>query len=347
MAKVTIIVPIYNVEKYLPTCFDSLMKQTYTDFVVMAVNDGSPANEQEIIEEYAKRYDQIIPIQKENGGYGSVLQLAIEKCETEYFLICDPDDYLEENALALLVEQAEKHQSDLTAGAKYYIYEDSDDQDFTPSYNTEYVTLRNEVPYFKKTNQYNDLFFLDASPHTKLYRTSLARFIQFPRKISYTDSVLFFLYMLKAKKVVYTDQARAYYLINRTGNTTSDVAPKLIIQNVQAYESILEQAEQLEDIPNFFYYRMFETYKYLFQMLRRIDGEKSEVDKAVDALKSLLKKLVKKKKAILTYYKRYNKYRKNEQKLDRLSLSSVSSLSDFSFNHSVKKLLNEKKAKEN
>ncbi|MFV0478974.1 MAG: glycosyltransferase family 2 protein [Anaerorhabdus sp.] len=342
MSKVSIIVPIYNVEKYVATCLDSLLKQTFTDFEILAVNDGSPANEQTIIEDYAKKDKRIIPIQKENGGYGSVLQLAIARCESDYFLVCDPDDYLAEDALAILVEQAEKNKSDLTIGAKYYIYEGSDDQDFDPSYNTKYTTLKAEEIYQAQTEEFNDLFFVDASPHTKLYRTRVAKGIEFPKKISYTDNVLFYLSLLQAKQVVYTDRARAYYLVDRVGNSTTDLAPKVILQNVQAFTSILEQAEKIKDKPSFFYYRMFESYKYMFQMIRRINGEREEIEKILQDLYQFVRKLSPQRKQILKHYDVMNLYGKNEQRQDYLLLDKSRLLSQLSYQYSTSKLLREK-----
>ena len=101
MSKISIIVPTYNVEKYIAKCLDSLVIQDYDDYDVLVVNDGSPFNEQVIIDEYVKKYPNIIKsIVKENGGYGSVLELAISKSDAEYILVCDPDDYLTPNALS-------------------------------------------------------------------------------------------------------------------------------------------------------------------------------------------------------------------------------------------------------
>ena len=100
MSKVTIIVPIYNVEEYVAKCLDSLLRQTYSDYVIYAVNDGSPKNEQPIIDRYAAAYpEKVVAIRKENGGYGSVLEMAIARLDSEYFLVCDPDDYLADDAL--------------------------------------------------------------------------------------------------------------------------------------------------------------------------------------------------------------------------------------------------------
>ena len=88
MPKFSVIVPIYNVEAYLERCLNSLKNQTFTDFEVLCVNDGSPANEQVIIDEYVKKYPEIIKgIRKENGGYGSVLERGFKESDADCILI--------------------------------------------------------------------------------------------------------------------------------------------------------------------------------------------------------------------------------------------------------------------
>ena len=105
MKKVTIVVPIYNVEKYLRDCFESLLNQTSDDYVVLAINDGSPDDCDSIIKEYVQKYpEKIMGIKKKNGGYGSVLQVALKEVKTPYFMVCDPDDTLEKDAVETLLQ---------------------------------------------------------------------------------------------------------------------------------------------------------------------------------------------------------------------------------------------------
>ena len=85
MARVSIIVPIYNVEKYVEKCLQSLLRQTFKDIEIWAISDGSPDNSIEIIKKYSKKDKRIKCVEKENGGYGSVLEYAIKKINTEYF----------------------------------------------------------------------------------------------------------------------------------------------------------------------------------------------------------------------------------------------------------------------
>lgn len=130
MAKVSIIVPIYNVEKYLPKCLDSLINQTFKDIEIWAISDGSPDNSVSIIKKYAKKDKRVKCIEKENGGYGSVLEYAIKNIKTEYFLICDPDDWLREDAVEVLYNTANNKKVDLVVGSKYLVYNDNSEEKY-------------------------------------------------------------------------------------------------------------------------------------------------------------------------------------------------------------------------
>lgn len=95
MVKVSIIVPVYNVEKYLERCLDSLVKQTLKDIEIIVVNDGSPDNSQKIIDRYAKKYKKIKTYKKENGGLSSARNFGIDKANGDYIAFVDSDDYVE------------------------------------------------------------------------------------------------------------------------------------------------------------------------------------------------------------------------------------------------------------
>lgn len=304
MNKVTVIVPIYNVENYVRKCFDSLLKQTYDDFVVFAVNDGSPANEQVIIDEYVERYpDKFVGIQKENGGYGSVLEMAIEKSTTPYFLVCDPDDYLADDAIQHLVDLAEMSNADITIGAKYFIYSDGEDQVYDAAYNTSYTTLKPNNVYNKGTEGFNDLFYIDPSPHSKLYRRDVAKNIRFLHKVGYTDNLLFYMSLLNSAKVIYTDKACAYYLVDRAGNTMTDIRPKAVEAHIAVFKEIVKQAEDCNPC-DMFYYRMFESYKFILYQTPRIQGTFEDYCEILDQLYTFVECLIPHRKAIASLYRK-------------------------------------------
>lgn len=323
------IVPIYNVENYVRKCFDSLLKQTYDDFVVFAVNDGSPANEQVIIDEYVARFPtKFVGIQKENGGYGSVLEMAIQKAETPYFLICDPDDYLADDALEHLVDLAEVSGADVTVGAKYFIYSDGEDKDYDAAYNTGYTTLKTNTVYNKGTAEFNDLFYIDPSPHSKLYRREIAKHIHFLHKVGYTDNLLFYMSLLNSNKVIYTDKACAYYLVDRVGNTMTDIRPKALDAHIAVFKEIVKQAEASRPC-DMFYYRMFESYKFILYQTPRMQGTIEEYRDLLDNLYTFVECLIPHRKAILSIYRKKAKGGVVEKYRDMQLLSRFNSAKTY------------------
>ena len=94
MVKVSVIVPVYNVEKYIDKCLDSLVNQTLKDIEIIVVNDGSPDDSQQVIDMYVKKYPKKIKSYiKENGGQGSARNLGLEHAKGEYISFVDSDDY--------------------------------------------------------------------------------------------------------------------------------------------------------------------------------------------------------------------------------------------------------------
>lgn len=326
MAQVTIIVPIYKVEKYLEACFASLLKQTSDDFVVLAINDGSPDGCEEIIKRYVKEYpDKIYGIKKENGGYGSVLQVAFKELKTPYFLVCDPDDTLAENAVETLLNLAKVSGADLTIGAKTFVYDGSDERDYDSAYNKTFTTLRVQSVYNKGTPEFDDLFFVDPSPHAKLYKRKLVENIIFPEKVGYTDNLLFYVGLLNSQKVIYTDVSLANYLIDRPGNTMTDIRYGALNGQILVFKTILSHVEKMDDVPDMFYYRMFESFKYMLYETRRLDCTKEQYEETLDYLGTFLEKLVVKNKEILPLYRKYAKTQKLERVKDEALLTPFSS----------------------
>ena len=111
MKKVSIIVPVYNMEKYLEKCMDSLVNQTYEDVEILCVDDCSKDNSAKILKEYEEKDSRIVAIyETENSGVASVRNKALKLATGEYLMYCDGDDWIELNACEVLVETMKKYQ---------------------------------------------------------------------------------------------------------------------------------------------------------------------------------------------------------------------------------------------
>ena len=113
-AAISIIVPIYKVEKTLRKALDSILAQTFTNYELILVNDGSPDNCPAICEEYATKDSRIKIINKENGGISSARNAGLAIAEGEYTIFIDPDDYVDREGLDLLYNTAIKEHADIT-----------------------------------------------------------------------------------------------------------------------------------------------------------------------------------------------------------------------------------------
>lgn len=111
--EISIIIPVYNVERYLKKCMDSILVQSFQDFEVILVNDGSVDESGSLCEEYARKYANIRAIHKENEGVAAARNTGIEASRGEYITFIDPDDYVEKHYLEVLYRIITKQTADL------------------------------------------------------------------------------------------------------------------------------------------------------------------------------------------------------------------------------------------
>lgn len=125
MTKVSVIVPVYNVEKYLDKCLNSLVNQTLKDIEIIVVNDGTKDNSQKTIDEYAKKYKNIKAYKKENGGLSSARNYGLKYASGEYIAFVDSDDWIEKDMYEKMYNKAIEKDFDLVVCGLKYVYEDS------------------------------------------------------------------------------------------------------------------------------------------------------------------------------------------------------------------------------
>lgn len=123
--KVSVIVPVYNVEKYIEKCLKSLVNQTLKDIEIIVVNDGSPDNSQKIIDKYAKKYKNVKSYIKENGGVADARNYGIKKSSGEYIAFVDGDDFVLNDMYEKMYKKASSNNFDIVVCDLNYIYEDS------------------------------------------------------------------------------------------------------------------------------------------------------------------------------------------------------------------------------
>ena len=117
---VSVIVPVYKAESYLHRCVDSLLAQTFPDFEILLIDDGSPDHSGEICDAYAMRDSRVRVFHKENGGVSSARQCGIDNARGEYTIHTDPDDWVEPDMLEELYKKAKEEDADMVI-CDYYL----------------------------------------------------------------------------------------------------------------------------------------------------------------------------------------------------------------------------------
>lgn len=223
MVKFSIIVPVYNVEKYLEDCLDSILNQTMKDFEVIVVNDGSPDNSQEIIDKYAKKDSRIKSFKKKNGGISDARNYGISKAKGEYFIFVDSDDTINSKLLEKLDEEiTKKEKIDLV---KYQIQ--MSDRERKKDIKT-FDMLTGEEAFLELLK--DDLF---VSPVTYAYRLEYFKSKKFKYAIGrlHEDFGLTPLIVISASSVSEIGYVGYNYIVRENSIMTNNSLEKLIKKN--------------------------------------------------------------------------------------------------------------------
>ena len=127
MPKISVIVPVYNTEKYLHRCVDSILAQTFTDFELLLVNDGSPDKSGEICDEYAQKDTRVRVFHKENGGVSSARNLGLENAQGKWITYVDGDDWIEPTMYEELYKKAIEDNADVVYSDLKMVFKDKEE----------------------------------------------------------------------------------------------------------------------------------------------------------------------------------------------------------------------------
>ncbi|MBC2580565.1 glycosyltransferase [Clostridium sp. DJ247] len=238
MSKISIIVPIYNVEKYLEKCLKSILGQTFKDFELILVNDGSPDNCGCICDIYSKLDSRIRVIHKENGGLSSARNAGIDLATGEYIGFVDSDDWIDVNMYESLYSIAKETDADIVQCR------------FKESYDEEINNIKNNTNKFKWVDKFDALNNLIAYGEThvqmvvawnKLYKKNLFNGIRFPNGKIHEDEFTTYKLLYKSNKIALTEDELYYY--RQTPNS---------IMNAKFNKKRLDYLEALKETLSFF-----------------------------------------------------------------------------------------------
>ncbi len=208
MAKISIIIPVYKVEKYLARCLDSVIAQTFTDFEAILIDDCSPDNSGAICDEYAKKDSRIKVIHREkNGGASVARNLGLEKSQGEYIAFVDSDDYVVPEYLQMMITKLEQSEGDIVQCGFYHVVNGVVDENQQAE--DEKIYEKEEAYGLLYGDGRNDIF--NFILWNKLFKKDVIKGIQFVEGLRCEDVIFISEAVMATQKVFYCNQPIYYY----------------------------------------------------------------------------------------------------------------------------------------
>lgn len=241
MAKVSVVIPVYNVKQYLAECLDSVVNQTMKDLEIICVDDGSNDGSEIILDEYAQKDSRFHVIHKKNEGYGKALNVAMAAATSAYIGIVESDDRISANMYEELYEVIEAYSADVVKADHYEFYNNQDGKCIE-----EYIPLTWEEKYFSLYNrvlnivEHEDMMRFAKYTWSGLYR----RDFLCNEKIlhnetpgaSYQDNGFWFQTMIKSKAIYFVKKAYYHYRIDNPNSSVANTTKVLAVN--QEYDFI-------------------------------------------------------------------------------------------------------------
>ena len=218
--KITVIVPVYNVENYLNKCLDSLINQTYKNLEIIVINDGSTDNSGKICQEYAQKDNRIIYIEKENGGQSEARNMGLDRMTGSYVTFVDSDDWVEPDYVEVLYNKLIEYQADIAVG-NYYSYNEQEGIFYFHIFgNSYYEKVYDNVSIFENFYESEHMKnFALICVGGKLYKSDLFRELRFEVGKLGEDGYLNQKIYLLAEKTIYLN-AGLYAYRQREGSSS-------------------------------------------------------------------------------------------------------------------------------
>lgn len=215
--KISVIIPVYNVEKYIKRCFDSLLSQTFKDFEVVIVNDATSDHSMLFVDDFAKKWQKVTIVEHEkNMGLMWTRRTGYQAAKGDYFIFLDSDDWIPDNALEIFQEEIVKTNADIVCGAFTIINDDGPIR-----------ILQNRLIYGNFPEAVYKSMLNDEFPHCicgKIFNANLFRSHSYDTFENFTngeDGLLFYQLLQNAKQIVSIPESVYFYYRNM--NSSSNV----------------------------------------------------------------------------------------------------------------------------
>lgn len=262
---VSIIVPVYNIEKYLPHCVKSLLNQTYEDIEILLVNDGSTDGSGKLCNSLAASDRRIQVVHKENGGLSDARNAGLDKAAGDWVLFVDGDDYLAPDAVELLMKEVEKD-----VDFVQFLYQQTPDTDWLPPSGQpaqSEICTDNAVMW----HRLYEMGGVAASSCTKLWNRRIFQQIRFRKGILHEDEELMNRVLPGCRKVVYTQLVLYGYVMRQGSIIHSDFKPKQMdVFSIMEQRIEVLKALEHDDLVKEAQSRLFMSALLMFDKARRV-----------------------------------------------------------------------------
>lgn len=219
--KISVIVPVYNVENYLAQCLNSIMNQTLEEIEILCINDGSTDSSPKILEEYQKKDKRIIVVNKANAGYGAACNTGLRLARGEYISIIEPDDFIDKNMYEDMYKLASKNDTDVVKSS-FYEYKDSETDNKESIVKINWSEQYNMPDSVFEVSDCTQLLYFHPSIWSCIYKKEFLnkndiKFVE-AKGAGWVDNPFQVQTLCLAKRILYTDNAYYYY---RLTNPTS------------------------------------------------------------------------------------------------------------------------------
>ena len=308
MPQISVIVPVYKVESYLPRCIDSILAQTFTDFELILVDDGSPDNCGVICDEYAARDNRIHVIHKENGGVSSARNVGLDGANGKYYFFCDADDYLPQDILAVGMDHMQHDYDIVMFGFK--IVTDTETL-FESNLSSSIIKRTHDLTEEEYIKLLEKSYI--AGTWANLYSAAVVGAQRFDTSMVFGEDLCFVMSLVcKTDSICALDRCGYFYYLNQN-SVTQTVSIKKCQSAVKTYQYLYDYPNRVghpewTKFEKFIDQRWVEEYlRILYQILRSpsIEKEKRQQLLALHSDSFLTNRLEKvlKEKSKIQYYK--------------------------------------------
>lgn len=276
---VSVIVPVYKVEKYLDKCIGSIVNQTYRDIEIILVDDGSPDNCPQMCDEWAEKDSRIRVIHKENGGLSDARNAALDICTGRYVVFVDSDDYVHPEYVAYLVELIKQNNADLAICGFWHETEEGKQLNRFADNNQLYIMDQHQA-----IKEMCDGVLFSNSAWAKIFPRTFFEDIRFPVGRLYEDLAVMHKLFFKAETIAFGQRALYYYIWRENSITTAKFSFKQLDAVTYAEEMCEEILKCWPDLLSTMHSRLFRTYIFCWESIANSCQQSKELTQLVREL---------------------------------------------------------------